>query len=425
MRQLYLVLCIAFIVAGCQTARPSGPTCDHGILSGTPAGPSPAPVPPPPGDRTMQAGQAAAKAPTQAMLLLREKISKSFEVRRDNKKKAIEKFIKERVPPERLAPPPPPESYDILLLSAGGQYGAYGSGFLKGWSENTQLMPREGIDMVTGVSTGALMATYAYLGSSSDPVVRAKYDNLLKTEYTTLNDADLFRKRSVIELLWANSIYDSEPLHKRVENIITTSLLDEIVAEAETGRLLFVGAVNLDNGEFEVYDLVTIARDTNQERRRACYIAAVLASSAIPATFNAVFINDHMYTDGGIRRQAFFVEQAAAALPDPLAKNMFGFLHGDLAMPEVRTDNNLIGVVSRSVSIINDQLLTDSAFYIDTKAKAKGYGRSWAAPAHSGCANTSPEGHKFDPALGTCLWNRGYDDAKSPRPWKSLDELLQ
>ncbi len=83
MRRLYLVLCIVFIVAGCQTARPSGPTCDSGILSGTPAGPSPAPVPPPSGDRPMQAGQAAAKAPTPAMLILREKISKSFEVRRD------------------------------------------------------------------------------------------------------------------------------------------------------------------------------------------------------------------------------------------------------------------------------------------------------------------------------------------------------
>jgi hypothetical protein len=360
------------------------------------------------------------------MLLLREKISKSFEARRDQKKKAIEKFKKERIPPDGLAPPPPPESYDILLLSAGGQYGAYGSGFLQGWSENTRLMPRESIDMVTGVSTGALMATYAFLGSSDDPVVRTKYDNLLKTEYTSLNDADLFRKRSIADLLWANSIYDSEPLHVRVENIITIPLLDEVAAEAErTGRLLFVGAVNLDNGEFEIFDLVTIARDTNQERRRACYIAAVLASSAIPATFNAVFINDHMYTDGGIRRQAFFVEQVAAALPDSTAKNMFGFLHGDLAVPEASTANNLIGVVSRTVSITNDQLLTDSAYYVDTTAKVKGYGRSWAAPARSGCDNVSPEGHKFDPALGTCLWNRGYDDAKTPRPWKTLDELLQ
>ena len=268
---------------------------------------------------------------------------KSFDARRESKKKALL-----------------PESFDILVLSAGGQFGAYGSGFLAGWSENSALVPREEMNVVTGVSTGAVMATYAYLGCSKDAAVSKKYNDLLKAEYTTLRNEDLFRKRSWIELLWSNSIYDSEPLRKRVEGIITDSLLDEVVAEADrTGRLLLVGAVNVNSGDFEIFNLTAIARDRNQDRR-ACYASAVLASAAIPATFDAIFINDHMYIDGGIRKQGIFAEQGGQALPSVPVKRLFGILHGNLDVPQADPSNNLIGVVSRTVSIANDELLIDS-----------------------------------------------------------------
>ncbi|HYA14955.1 MAG TPA: patatin-like phospholipase family protein, partial [Syntrophales bacterium] len=361
-------------------------------------------------DHTNLTGKPISTKSSPSILLLREKISKNFAKRHEKKLRAIK---------------PSEDSFDVLLLSAGGQYGAYGSGFLKGWSENVQLTPRDSIDIVTGVSTGAMMATYVFLGSSDDPMVRAKYDDLLEKEYTTLQDKDVFRSRFFLELLWANSIYDSEPLRKRFENIITESLLDELVAEADKNdRQLFVGAVNTDSGEFEVFDLVAIARDKSQDRR-ACYTAAVLASAAIPATFDAIFINGNMYIDGGIRKQGFFVEQVAKALPNVRVKKIFGILHGNLDVPPAKPDNNLIGVISRTVSITNDELLIDSAFYVDTKGKDNGFTRFWTAPVKSTCETTSPEGHKFDPVFGTCLWNKGYDDAKQPKPWKTLDDLLQ
>ena len=84
----------------------------------------------------------------------------------------------------------------MLVLSAGGQYGAYGSGFLKGWGDRADLQPnRPDIDMITGVSTGAMMAAYVYLGSSDDQATRAKYDALLKDQYTTLRNDDVIRAR--------------------------------------------------------------------------------------------------------------------------------------------------------------------------------------------------------------------------------------
>jgi hypothetical protein len=337
-----------------------------------------------------------------------ETFVKSYDARRTSKQKALL-----------------PESFDILILSAGGQFGAYGSGFLAGWSENSALIPRHKIDVITGVSTGAVMSTYAYLGCSQDPVVSKKYNDLLKAEYTTLQNEDLFRKRSWIELLWANSIYDSEPLRKRVESVITESLLDEVAAEAkQTNRVLLIGAVNVNSGDFEIFNLTEIAGDRNQDRR-ACYAAAVLASAAIPATFDAIFINGKMYIDGGIRKQGIFIEQGGQALPDVPVKRLFGILHGNLDIPQEDPSNNLLGVVSRTVSIVNDELLIDSAFFLDTKAKDSGLARSWAAPVRSGCESANPEGHQFSPSLGTCLWEKGYNDAKGTKPWKSLKELLQ
>ena len=311
----------------------------------------------------------------------------------------------------------------MLALSAGGQFGAYGSGFLKGWGNRADLHPNRGdIDMVTGVSTGAMMATYAYLGSSDDPVIREKYDALLKIQYTTLRNADVFRERSKMELLWANSIYDSSPLRARIEELIDENLIAAVVAEYESSkRLLYVGAVNADTGEFEHFNLIAIAKDPNHDRR-ACYAAAILASAAIPVAFGPVFINGNMYVDGGARQHAFFLTQAAAALPG-VSKSLFGVVHGDLLVPPDTTGNGLIAIASRTSSIATDQLLLDSAYYVDSEAKRLGYRTRWTAAVNTACRSTSSD-DMFDPGLGTCLWEAGFARARDEtNPWKDLADL--
>lgn len=333
--------------------------------------------------------------------------------------------VKRALPRTRPQLPPPAETYEILVLSAGGQFGAYGSGFLQGWGERADLQPnRADIDMVTGVSTGAMMATYAYLGSSDDPAVRAKYDALLKAQYTTLRNEDVFRPRSPLELLWSNSVFDSTPLRERIAALITDELLRDVVAEAQRSRrLLFVGAVNADSGEFEHFDLIAIARDANHDRR-GCYVAAILASAAIPAAFNPVFINSRMYVDGGARQHVFFLAQAALALRDR-ARNLYGNLHGDLAVAPQTTKNNLIGIVSRTSTIATDQLLLDSAYYVDAEAKRLGYRVHWTAAANTNCgAGASDE--MFSPELGSCLWAVGFERARGEaNPWQDLAHVLR
>jgi hypothetical protein len=268
------------------------------------------------------------------------------------------------------------------------------------------------------------MATYVYLGSSINPAIRTQYDALLKELYTTLRDEEVARKRGAIEFLWANSIYDTAPLRARVASLISDELLTAVVEEANRShRLLFVAAVDADSGMLEYFDLVGIARDTANPERRRCYAAAILASAAIPAAFPPVFINDRMYIDGGARRYAFFLEQAAAVLPPEVQKNVFGILHADPGVEDERTRNHLIGVVARTVEISKDQLTQESAYHVDAEAKGLGYRTKWTAAKDTGCVN--PPGALFDPAFGSCLWEVGYRKAvQDATPWKDLGQAF-
>lgn len=419
-----LPLAVLLGFAGCATIRPDpGLTCNLHVSSQDQSL-SAFPAPPPGEQQIVRSLPLWDHGVPQAASDLRKQIAQNFKDRTELKR-AIRPGEPSPVPPgARPSPAPvPAPSYDVLVLSAGGQFGAYGSGFLKGWGDRADLSPnRADIDMITGVSTGAMMASYAYLGSSNDPVVRAKYDALLKDQYTTLRNEDVFRARSPVEFLYANSIFDSAPLRARIMGLITEELLDAVIAEEQSSkRLLFVGAVNADSGQFEYFDLIAIAKDRSHDRR-ACYAAAILASAAIPIAFNPVFINGSMYLDGGARQHAFFLAQVAAALPQA-TKNVFGILHGDLMVPRQTTKNNLIGVVSRTSAIATDQLMLDSAYFVDAEGKRLGYSVRWTAATGTNCPATGSD-DMFSPVVGSCLWENGLARARDdPNPWKELSDL--
>ena len=202
-----------------------------------------------------------------------------------------------------LGDPPPLRQVgkrnDVLLLSGGGSVGAFGAGVLVGWSKSGT---RPQFDVVTGISTGALMATLAFLGP--------KHDADLARAYTEITAKDVMKRRGIIGFAKKASVYDRGPLERMIETIVTEQMMDEVAAEHRKGRRLYVGATNLDNGVATVWDMGRIASSTEPNRVQL-YRRVLAASAAIPGVFAPVYISQTdgpptMHVDGGIKQAVLF-----------------------------------------------------------------------------------------------------------------------
>jgi predicted acylesterase/phospholipase RssA len=198
---------------------------------------------------------------------------------------------------------------NILVLSGGGADGAFGAGVLVGWSESGS---RPRFDLVTGVSTGALMATLVFLGPEYDPI--------LKNVYTTVSSDDIYRKKG-IKGVFSDSLLDYTPLQDKIESLITEELLDRVAAEHRAGRRLYVATTNLDSGDVVVWDMGYVAASQHPDRVKV-YRQVLLASAAVPGLFKPVYIRPsqsskarQMHVDGGVKApvllRAFMLKQPA------------------------------------------------------------------------------------------------------------------
>jgi predicted acylesterase/phospholipase RssA len=189
----------------------------------------------------------------------------------------------------------------FLALSGGGGDGAYAAGFLTGWTLSGH---RPDFEVVTGVSTGALAAPFAFLGP--------RYDGVLKTIYTSYGDNDLVVDRGVLGFL-GTSRYDTAPLRRLIGQYMTDDVLDAIAREYAKGRRLLVQTTNIDAQRPVIWDLSAIAA-SQQPDRRDLIVQVLLASSAIPGAFPPVRIQvtvnggtyDELHVDGGVTAQIFF-----------------------------------------------------------------------------------------------------------------------
>src|SRR5262245_23529226 len=158
----------------------------------------------------------------------------------------------------------------VLALSGGGVYGAYSAGFLAGW---TCTGTRPEFDVVTGISTGALIAPFAFLGP--------EYDAQAANLYTRVQAEDIFRIRAWVSIPFKDAVASSAPLRELIESQITPELMTRIAAEHRKGRRLYVGTTNLDTRRLVVWDLGAIACRPCPE---GCHLFrdVLLASSAVP-----------------------------------------------------------------------------------------------------------------------------------------------
>lgn len=193
--------------------------------------------------------------------------------------------------------------YSYLSVSGGGSDGAFGAGLLNGWTE-TGNRPR--FKVVTGVSTGALIAPFAFLGP--------KYDAALKASYTTVTASQVFISRSLLSLIWSESATDTTPFKALVAKYIDDKVLSDIAIENAKGRRLLVASSNLDAELPVIWDLGAIA-SSNSPKKLELFRTVLLASASIPAIFPPTMIDvtidgrkyDEMHVDGGVFFQSFSI----------------------------------------------------------------------------------------------------------------------
>jgi hypothetical protein len=195
--------------------------------------------------------------------------------------------------------PLPPSS--ILAISGGGSNGAFGAGLLCGW---TEAGTRPNFKAVTGISTGALTAPFAFLGKD--------YDDRLRKLYTSVETSDILKKRGLVQGVLRDALTDNRPLWELLRVEVDDRMVAAIAEEYAKGRLLLIMTTNLDAQRPVVWNMTAIAASGHPNALRLFH-SIMIASAAIPAAFPPEMINvevdgrpfQEMHVDGGAMAQVF------------------------------------------------------------------------------------------------------------------------
>ena len=191
----------------------------------------------------------------------------------------------------------------FLALSGGGDNGAYGAGLLTGW---TASGTRPQFDIVTGISAGALIAPFAFLGPDYDPALREVFTQMAPPDLILL-------RRIAFAVLFNDSLADTSPLTRLIQRHADTAMLDAIAREYTRGRLLLIGTTNLDLQRPVVWNIGAIAASGHPDAL-VLFQKILLASASIPGAFPPVLVDvehdgrafQEMHVDGGAAAQVFF-----------------------------------------------------------------------------------------------------------------------
>jgi len=313
---------------------------------------------------------------------------------------------------------------NVLVLSGGGANGAYTAGVLNGW---TASGTRPTFDVVTGISTGALIAPFAFLGS--------EYDDLLRYGYTSTKQSDIFKRRWLPELLWSDSIADSAPLKVKIASEITPKVLSRIADAHRAGRRLYVGTTDLDSKRLVVWDLGAIACRGDLRGLRL-FRDVLLASASVPGLLPPVDVeidvdghrHTELHVDGGVAA-SFFLQPAMMGInPEqitpkpPNDSHVYVVIAGQLELPRRVVKRRLTNVIEESIGgVLQSQLEGD---LLQTYLLARFAGASFSVTSVPKDVTFQPDPLVFDPATMQKLFETGYKHASPGHEWQDLPANL-
>lgn len=242
-----------------------------------------------------------------------------------------------------------------LALSGGGEDGAYGAGLLAGWTDHGD---RPTFDVVTGISTGALIAPFAFLGSG--------YDQQLKRFYTTLSTDDLIITsawKKVQAITGSSALTDTSPLMNIIADNISPAMFDQIAAEHNKGRRLYIGTTHLDAQRPVIWDIGALA-NTGHPQALDIFHHILVASASIPGVMPPVLFNvrhdnqryQELHVDGGVTSQVFLYSPAFD-LSDhlnqlPPVRKLYIIRNSKLRPQYEATTTDALSVSRRSISTL-------------------------------------------------------------------------
>ena len=310
--------------------------------------------------------------------------------------------------------------YPHLAISGGGANGAFGAGFLNGWTSTGE---RPTFKIVTGVSTGALIAPFAFLGPA--------YDDALREFYTTTASRSIFRMLRILpQLLVGESFADTAPLRSLIEQHVTAEFLRQVADAHKRGRRLYVGTADLDSQRFMVWNMGLIAASGRPEALEL-FRRVMLASASVPVAFPPVFFDvivggrlyDEMHVDGGVGANVFysggvfsFTGAREGVVRGSAREEIFVIHNGQLLPVPAVTPRSVRGIASRTFASASKAAFVGDLFRVYAVALREQAGFRWI---------TIPDSVKlggeevFDPVLMGELYQFGFRSATAGAAWRA------
>ncbi|HEX6092565.1 MAG TPA: patatin-like phospholipase family protein [Dongiaceae bacterium] len=310
-----------------------------------------------------------------------------------------------------------PEAH-FLAISGGGDNGAFGSGILVGW---TEAGGRPEFQVVTGVSTGALIAPFAFLGPEYDPQLRAVY--------TTVSADDIYSERGFISGIFGDAMADTTPLYGLISKYVDEPLLAAIAREYKKGRLLLIGTTDLDAERANIWNIGAIAASGNPGALDL--IRKILrASSAVPGFFQPVMIDveldgkpyQELHVDGGAIAQ-MFLYPPSIDINKLTHRNRTAYLIRNAREdPEWQSvERQTLSIAGRAVSTMIHTSGTNDLLRIYFVTQRDGVDYNLA---YIGSDFSHPEAGDFDKGYMNALFDYAYQQSRHGYSWKKVPPIL-
>ena len=321
------------------------------------------------------------------------------------------------------------KTFNILAISGGGSHGAYGCGVLEGWYERGD-MPK--FDVVTGISTGSIIASFIFLGDE-----KIKY---ISDIYTSTKTSDIYYY-NFLKIFGGSSITSTTPLKNMIQKYITKELLDQVAKEYAAGRRLYVGTTNIDNGTLTVWDMTAIAASDKADKLQL-YRDIIYASSAMPGVFDPAYFKVNykghtyyqMHIDGGMSDYVFMIgmhedwnkilhlsqDKKLQVSLYVLANRQYRYKKTTHALPNDSALTILIAVAKTSVDLIFDR----SIYRLYKACETHGYDFYYTGIDDTMMMPNLP--HQFEQKEMQRLFDAGYKKGFYGVKWKrkiSEDEI--